>query len=202
MGHKIKTLIIAFGVILAVIWHHQATIFQRQVRENLSYWRSYAGPTLQLGDVIISKYLFKVEFKKPQLDISNQTLEKIKENLQKDDGSISKFIHKQLSAISPTLRLTYRLADRLVVSYNPFWNELTITSVGDAELNLLTGTENIVFIAPDQNDLNQGKIKITLPAPGWLQKIITSLSLASMRIGLKIKNIIPFQRICRLTICM
>ncbi|RZI45336.1 hypothetical protein [Candidatus Finniella inopinata] len=171
MGHKIKTLIIAFGVILAVIWHHQATIFQRQVRENLSYWRSYAGPTLQLGDVIISKYLFKVEFKKPQLDISNQTLEKIKENLQKNDGSISKFIHNQLDTLSPIFRLTYRLADRLVASYNPFWHELTLTSVGDAELNLQTATENTVFIAPDQNGLNQGKIKITLPAPGWLQKI-------------------------------
>ena len=171
MGHKLKTLLTTFGVIIAVMWHHQATLFQRQVRENLSLLRAYVGPTLQLGDIIISKYLFKVEFKKPQLDINNQSLEKIKESLQKNTNLISKFLQKQLATLSPTFRLDYRLADRLVVTYNPFWHELTLNSIGDSELSLQTASEKIDLLAPDHNDLNQGKIKISLPAPAWLQKI-------------------------------
>ena len=171
MGHKLKTLVTALCIIAAVMWHHQATLFQRHVRENISLLHAYAGPTLQLGDIIISKYLFKVEFKKPQLDINNQSLEKMKEDLPKDAGFISKFIQKQLSALPPTFRLNYRVADRLVLSYNPFWHELTISSVGDGELSLQTTAEKIDLLAPDHNDLNQGKIKISLPAPGWVQKI-------------------------------
>ena len=171
MGQKLKTLLIGLGVILAVIWHHQATLFQRQVRENLNMLQLSAGPSVQLGDIIISKYLFKVEFKKSQIDINNQSIEKIKQTLNKQSGFAFQLIHKQLDTLSPTFRLSYRLADRLVISYNPFWNELTLTSLGDSELSVQTLEEKIDLLAPDHNDLNQGKIKIALPDSWWMEKI-------------------------------
>ena len=170
MGHKLKTLIVSLVVILAVLWHHQATLFQRQIRENLNLLKNCLGPTVQLGDVIISKYLFKVEFKKPQIDISIQSLEKIKSHLLKENFFGSKFIKDQLDRISPNFRLIYRLADRLTISYNPVWHELAISSTGDGELNLQTETTKIDLIAPDSNDYNQSKIKIFLPSPKWLKK--------------------------------
>ncbi len=70
MKKELKTLfsiIIVFGIF---IWHHQATLFQRHVRETLQLLKEVAGPTVQLGDMTFSKYLFKVEFKKPQIDVA------------------------------------------------------------------------------------------------------------------------------------
>lgn len=170
MKKGLKTFFVIIAIFGVVMWHHQATLFQRHVRETLQVLKEVAGHTIQLGDMTFSKYLFKVEFKKPQIDLNLKSIDEIKIPSHFNNNPLLKFVIQKVKSYPIETGFTYRLADKLVISYNVFWHELTVTSSGDGEFNLYHGEEKTTLTIPDHSDVNQGKVKISLPAPYWLQQ--------------------------------
>ena len=168
MKKALKISLVITTVFGIFIWHHQATLFQRHVWDSLKVLKNVGGPAIQLGEITFSKYFFRVEFKKPQIDVSLQSIKDINLPISLSDNPLIKAVINKLKSCSTNFGFTHRLADKLTLTYNPFWHEVTITSSGNAELNIYKGNEKINLIISDRPDVNQQKIKISLPFSSWL----------------------------------
>ena len=115
MRKGLRTFLVIIAIFGIVMWHHQATLFQRHVRETLQTLKEVVGHTIQLGDMTFSKYLFKVEFKKPQIDLNLKSIDEIKIPPHLSNNPLLKFVIQKMKSYPIETGFTYCLADKLEI---------------------------------------------------------------------------------------